>query len=39
MSLQLAELQRIEGTHWVWSRTIGTPTSLCVANYWTALAT
>ncbi|XP_059429925.1 uncharacterized protein LOC132163594 isoform X2 [Corylus avellana] len=36
---RLAELQRVEGTHWVWSRTIGTPTSLCIANYWTALAT
>ncbi|PON59094.1 hypothetical protein PanWU01x14_162130 [Parasponia andersonii] len=35
---RLAELQRVEGTHWVWSRTIGTPTSLCMENYWTALA-
>ncbi|KAM3741212.1 hypothetical protein ACB098_08G158500 [Castanea mollissima] len=30
---RLAEMQRMEGTHWVWSRIIGTPTSFCVANY------
>lgn len=35
---RLAELHRIEGTQWFWSRTIGTPTSLCIANYWTARA-
>ncbi|XP_068661133.1 uncharacterized protein [Aristolochia californica] len=34
---RLAELQRTD-LQWVWSRTIGTPTSLCVENYWTALA-
>lgn len=38
ISLQLAEMRRIEGTHWMWSRIIGTPTSLCTASYWTALA-
>lgn len=38
MTWQLAELHRIEGTQWFWSRTIGTPTSLCIANYWTARA-
>jgi len=38
MSWQLAEMQRMEGTHWVWSRTIGTPTSFCMENYWTAPA-
>ncbi|KAA8549789.1 hypothetical protein F0562_001473 [Nyssa sinensis] len=35
---RLAEIRRIEDKHWVWSRTIGTPTSLCIAGYWTALA-
>ncbi|ONI13965.1 hypothetical protein PRUPE_4G254900 [Prunus persica] len=35
---RLAEMRRIEGTHWMWSRIIGTPTSLCTASYWTALA-
>ncbi|KAG6682706.1 uncharacterized protein LOC122293034 isoform X2 [Carya illinoinensis] len=35
---RLAELQRTESTDWFWSRTIGTPTSACIANYWTALA-
>ncbi|KAK9273455.1 hypothetical protein L1049_018265 [Liquidambar formosana] len=35
---RLAEMRRIEDTQWVWSRTIGTPTSLCIANFWTSLA-
>ncbi|CAK7331108.1 unnamed protein product [Dovyalis caffra] len=35
---RLAEMRRVEGTHWVWSQTIGTPTTLCMANYWTAVA-
>ncbi|KAG5238389.1 Magnesium-chelatase [Salix suchowensis] len=35
---RLAEMRRVEGTHWVWSRTISTPATLCVANYWTAVA-
>ncbi|KAG5253850.1 hypothetical protein IMY05_001G0151300 [Salix suchowensis] len=34
-SFKLAEMRRVEGTHWVWSRTIGTPTTSCMANYWT----
>ncbi|KAJ6302962.1 hypothetical protein OIU77_016950 [Salix suchowensis] len=34
---RLAEMRRVEGTHWVWSRTIGTPTTSCMANYWTAV--
>ncbi|KAK2993800.1 hypothetical protein RJ640_027678 [Escallonia rubra] len=35
---RLAEMRLTEEKHWVWSRTIGTPTSLCSDNYWTALA-
>ncbi|KAJ4845205.1 hypothetical protein Tsubulata_036495 [Turnera subulata] len=35
---RLAEMRRIKDTDWVWSRTIGTPTSMCLANYWTAVA-
>ncbi|KAM1256073.1 hypothetical protein ACFX1Q_030234 [Malus domestica] len=35
---RLAEMRRIEGGHWIWSRIIATPTSLCTASYWTALA-
>ncbi|KAG9454748.1 hypothetical protein H6P81_007652 [Aristolochia fimbriata] len=35
---RLAELRRTEDLLWVWARTIGTPTSLCVESYWTALA-
>lgn len=35
---RLAELRRREDMEWVWSRTIGTPTSPCIVNYWTALA-
>ncbi|CAN1751019.1 hypothetical protein LINPERHAP1_LOCUS4213 [Linum perenne] len=35
---RLAEMKRAEGSHWVWSRTIGTPTSYCISNYWTAVA-
>lgn len=38
ISLQLAEMRRLEGTHWIWSRIIGTPTSLCTSSYWTTLA-
>ncbi|XP_052179132.1 uncharacterized protein LOC127792604 [Diospyros lotus] len=35
---RLAEMQRTEKAGWQWSRTIGTPTSLCVAHFWTGLA-
>ncbi|XP_048324464.2 uncharacterized protein LOC107412443 isoform X2 [Ziziphus jujuba] len=35
---RLAEMERIQDKQWVWKRIIGTPTSLCLANYWTALA-
>ncbi|GAV65055.1 LOW QUALITY PROTEIN: hypothetical protein CFOL_v3_08570 [Cephalotus follicularis] len=35
---RLAEMRRVEDTGWVWSRIIDTPTSLCVANLWTTLA-
>lgn len=39
ISLQLGEMRRTEEDgRWVWSRIIGTPTSLCIVNYWTALA-
>ncbi|XP_073023521.1 uncharacterized protein [Primulina eburnea] len=34
---RLAELRRTEDK-WLWSRTIGTPTSLCMAHFWTSLA-
>ncbi|XP_073271110.1 uncharacterized protein [Primulina huaijiensis] len=34
---RLAELRRMEDK-WLWSRTIGTPTSLCMAHFWTSLA-
>ncbi|KAI4368629.1 hypothetical protein MLD38_017166 [Melastoma candidum] len=32
---RLAEMVRVEGANWVWSRIIGTPTSSCVYNYQT----
>lgn len=35
---RLAEMRQIGEANWEWSRIIGTPTSLCLANYWTALA-
>ncbi|XP_020214926.1 uncharacterized protein LOC109798904 isoform X2 [Cajanus cajan] len=35
---RLAELQLVEETEWTWSRIIGTPNSLCLENYWIALA-
>ncbi|XP_020699014.1 uncharacterized protein LOC110111453 [Dendrobium catenatum] len=37
---RLAELRRSgqATTGWEWIRIIGTPTSLCLANYWTAVA-
>ncbi|XP_043723297.1 uncharacterized protein LOC122670475 isoform X1 [Telopea speciosissima] len=35
---RLAELRRVDDTQWIWSRTIGTPTSQCMASYWTAVA-
>ncbi|KAF7827288.1 uncharacterized protein G2W53_018452 [Senna tora] len=35
---RLAEIQLIEETKWEWSRIIGTPTSLCIENYWAAIA-
>ncbi|XP_031388063.1 uncharacterized protein LOC116201097 isoform X2 [Punica granatum] len=34
---RLAEMRKAEDAKWVWSRTIGTPTSLCQENYWAAL--
>ncbi|GFZ20706.1 hypothetical protein Acr_28g0014110 [Actinidia rufa] len=34
---RLAEMQLVEKTRWVWSRTIATPTSLCIAHFWTGL--
>ncbi|XP_063940646.1 uncharacterized protein LOC108203100 isoform X2 [Daucus carota subsp. sativus] len=35
---RLGEMKLNEDGEWAWSRIIGTPTSLCMANYWTALA-
>lgn len=35
---RLGEMRRVKDKQWVWSRTIGTPTSLCIAKFWTALA-
>ncbi|KAI3461131.1 hypothetical protein Pfo_017794 [Paulownia fortunei] len=35
---RLAEMRRMEDRNWIWSRTIGTPTSLCMANFWTSWA-
>ncbi|PSR90173.1 Large neutral amino acids transporter small subunit like [Actinidia chinensis var. chinensis] len=35
---RLAEIQLVEKTRWVWSRTIATPTSLCIVHFWTGLA-
>lgn len=35
---RLAEMRQMEDRSWVWSRTIGTPTSLCNLNYWAAMA-
>lgn len=35
---RLAEMRRRENGDWVWSRTIGTPTSLCISHFWTGLA-
>ncbi|XP_065867316.1 uncharacterized protein [Euphorbia lathyris] len=35
---RLAEMRRIEDTKWAWFRIIGTPTSLCITSYWTAVA-
>ncbi|KAJ4978221.1 hypothetical protein NE237_009001 [Protea cynaroides] len=35
---RLAELQRVDDTNWIWSRTIGTPMSHCMGSYWTVLA-
>ncbi|KAG8370992.1 hypothetical protein BUALT_Bualt13G0040800 [Buddleja alternifolia] len=35
---RLAEMRRMEDKNWIWSRTIGTPASLCMANFWTSLA-
>ncbi|KAE9616402.1 hypothetical protein Lalb_Chr03g0024521 [Lupinus albus] len=35
---RLAEIQRKEGNEWNWSRIIGTPTSLCLENYWVTVA-
>ncbi|PIN13388.1 hypothetical protein CDL12_13989 [Handroanthus impetiginosus] len=35
---RLAEMRRMDDKNWIWSRTIGTPTSLCMSNFWTTLA-
>ncbi|KAL3324645.1 hypothetical protein AABB24_038657 [Solanum stoloniferum] len=35
---RLAEMRRTGDTDWTWSRTIGTPTSLCVTSFWATLA-
>ncbi|XP_058199252.1 uncharacterized protein LOC131314549 isoform X3 [Rhododendron vialii] len=35
---RLAEMQHSENIGWAWIRIIGTPTSLCVAHFWTGLA-
>ncbi|XP_002513522.3 uncharacterized protein LOC8274321 [Ricinus communis] len=35
---RLAEMQRVEDSLWRWARIIGTPTSSCITNYWTAVA-
>nr|XP_016515175.1 PREDICTED: uncharacterized protein LOC107831891 [Nicotiana tabacum] len=35
---RLAEMRRNGDTDWKWSRTIGTPTSLCISNIWATLA-
>ncbi|KAL3752153.1 hypothetical protein ACJRO7_012902 [Eucalyptus globulus] len=35
---RLAEMRRLGEADWAWSRIIGTPTSLCGLNYWTAMA-
>ncbi|XP_022961164.1 uncharacterized protein LOC111461757 isoform X1 [Cucurbita moschata] len=35
---RLAEMQQMEDSNWIWSRIIDTPTSSCIADYWTALA-
>ncbi|KAL8491854.1 hypothetical protein ACS0TY_023451 [Phlomoides rotata] len=36
---RLGEMKRMEDKKWIWSRTIGTPTSLCMENPWTSWAT
>ncbi|KAH6834235.1 hypothetical protein C2S53_004598 [Perilla frutescens var. hirtella] len=36
---RLGEMRRVDDENWMWSRTIGTPTSLCMANFWTSWAT
>ncbi|KAJ9139655.1 hypothetical protein P3X46_030368 [Hevea brasiliensis] len=35
---RLAEMRRVEETRWAWSRIIGTPSSCCMTNYWTTVA-
>lgn len=35
---RLAEMRQNENGGWVWLRTIGTPTSLCISHFWTGLA-
>ncbi|XP_019155559.1 PREDICTED: uncharacterized protein LOC109152368 [Ipomoea nil] len=35
---RLAQMRRAGGMDWRWSHTIGTPTSQCTENFWTALA-
>lgn len=36
---RLGEMRRMDDKNWMWSRTIGTPTSLCMENFWTSWAT
>ncbi|XP_011660142.1 uncharacterized protein LOC101214470 isoform X4 [Cucumis sativus] len=35
---RLGEMRQMEDSNWIWSRIIVTPTSLCISDYWTALA-
>ncbi|OIT22804.1 PREDICTED: uncharacterized protein LOC109217097 isoform X1 [Nicotiana attenuata] len=35
---RLAEMRRNGDTEWKWSRTIGTPNSLCISTFWATLA-
>ncbi|KAM3303525.1 putative protein isoform X1 [Capsicum chacoense] len=35
---RLAEMRRTGDTDWTWSRTIGTPNSLCISSFWATLA-
>ncbi|KAL9143179.1 hypothetical protein ABFS82_14G219300 [Erythranthe guttata] len=35
---RLGEMRRVEVGNWMWSRIIGTPSSLCVTNFWASWA-